>query len=405
MRCDKMKKRIFINIHYMEIGGAESALLGLLSALDPDKVDVDLFINQHTGELLPLIPKYVNVLPEDPVYSSIERPLKQILMEGHVGIACRRLVAKFKHRKYRKSLTKEQAGIDASIFQYVADEVDSALPSLAYLGTYDLGISFANPHNIVLNKVKAKKKLCWIHTDYSTVSIDTEREVPVWGAYDKIVSISDDVTRSFLSRFPSLASKIIRIDNILSCDFVLKRACEFDASGEFDGKINLLSIGRYCAAKNYDNVPAICKILREAGLDVKWYIIGYGGEEALIRQCIAESGMEECVILLGKKSNPYPYIKACDIYVQPSRYEGKSITVREAQILCKPVVVTRYPTAASQISDGTDGVIVPLDNEGCARGIADFVADEELRQKIVDNLRAGDHANESEVEKIYELLK
>lgn len=170
--------------------------------------------------------------------------------------------------------------------------------------------------------------------------------------------------------------------------------------------MKLLSIGRYCHAKNYDNVPEISKMMMEAGVsDLKWYIIGYGGSESLIRRKIIEAGMEDHVILLGKKENPYPYIKACDIYVQPSRYEGKSVTVREAQILCKPVVVTNYPTASSQIKDGVDGVIVPLDNEGCARGIADFIHNKDLQCKIVDYLRNHDYANISEVNKIYDLMK
>ena len=170
--------------------------------------------------------------------------------------------------------------------------------------------------------------------------------------------------------------------------------------------MNLLSIGRFCTAKNYDNVPDIARRIIAAGIpDVKWYIIGYGGGEALIRDKIAEAGMEEHVILLGKKDNPYPYIKACDIYVQPSRYEGKSITVREAQILCKPVAVTNYPTAPSQIKNGIDGIIVPLDNDGCARGLAHFIADTELQSRIVNYLRTHDYANTYEVEKIYDLLK
>lgn len=171
--------------------------------------------------------------------------------------------------------------------------------------------------------------------------------------------------------------------------------------------VKLLSIGRFSEAKNYDNVPDICSRLQALcpGLDIKWYLIGYGGGEKLIRQKIAEAGMEGHVIILGKKSNPYPYIKACDLYVQPSRYEGKSVTVREAQILCKPVIVTNYPTAHSQINDGVDGVIVPLDNEGCARGIASVIADSELRQRITAYLAAHDYGNESEVNKIYELLK
>lgn len=166
----------------------------------------------------------------------------------------------------------------------------------------------------------------------------------------------------------------------------------------------LLSIGRFCEAKNYDNVPDICKRIIESECDIKWYIIGYGGGESLIRQKIAEAGMQDHVIILGKKENPYPYIKACDIYVQPSRYEGKSVTVREAQMLCKPIAVTNYPTASSQIQDGVDGVIVPLDNEGCAKGLAEFILDTEKQQQIVAYLKSHDYTGISEVNKIYNLL-
>ena len=168
-----------------------------------------------------------------------------------------------------------------------------------------------------------------------------------------------------------------------------------------NGVINLLSVGRFCTAKNYDNLPFICKHLVEMGVDVRWYIIGFGGDEPLIRAKIAEAGMEKHVIILGKRSNPYPYIKACDIYVQPSRYEGKSVTVREAQMLCKPVVVTNYPTASSQIENGVDGVIVPMDNRACAEGIKALIDNKELQERIVAHLRSHDYGNETEVEKIY----
>lgn len=167
---------------------------------------------------------------------------------------------------------------------------------------------------------------------------------------------------------------------------------------------HLLSVGRFCEAKNYDNVPDICKRMIDSGCDVKWYIIGFGVDESLIRQKISEAGMQEHVIILGKKENPYPYIKACDIYVQPSRYEGKSVTVREAQMLCKPVAVTNYPTANSQIQDGVDGVIVPMDNEGCAKGLAEFILDTEKQNRIIDYLQTHDYGNVDEVDKIYTLL-
>lgn len=167
----------------------------------------------------------------------------------------------------------------------------------------------------------------------------------------------------------------------------------------------LLSVGRFSEAKNYDNVPDICRRMVETGVEVKWFIIGFGGDEQLIRDKITEAGMQEHVIILGKRNNPYPYIKACDIYVQPSRYEGKSVTVREAQMLCKPVVVTNYPTASSQIRNGIDGIIVPMDNEGCAKGLAEVIVDKALQERLVCYLECHDYGNENEVENIYRIVE
>ena len=401
-----VKPRIFINMHYMALGGAERALLGLLNAIDTDLVDVDLFLNQHEGEFMPLIPKKINILPERRGYNAIERPMKTILLEGQIGILFGRLKAKGQYLKYHHSLSENYQAVDASAFQYIADGVDPYLPSMHDLGEYDLAISFLQPHNIVLNKVWAKKRIAWIHTDYSTIHINVEKELPVWLAYDHIASISPDCTRSFLKTFPSLEPKIVEIENILSTAFVREQAGQMDVEQEMPSLgIKLLTIGRYCHQKNFDNVPDIARRIIERGVaDLRWYIIGFGPDEDLIKQKIAEAGMEEHVILLGKKENPYPYIMACDVYVQPSRYEGKSVTVREAQVLCKPVIITNYATAKSQVQDGIDGVIVPMDNEGCANGIINAIKDKELLNSITEYLSTHDFGNECEVEKIYSLL-
>lgn len=410
----KMKKRIFISMHYMEIGGAEMALVGLLQALDYTKYDVDLFLHAHRGEMMQFIPKEVNLLPEIKEYAHIECPMKQALLDGCWGVLYGRLKAKWLTRRYlrKKGVTESAAGL-----QYVADCVSPFLPSLHQFGEYDLAISFLNPHNYVVDKVRAKKKICWIHTDYTRIDISVDQELPVWNAYDHVISISSDVTKTFLQVFPSLSGKIVEMENILSPVFVRKRTeliSENEVEKEIpqeEGVIRLLSVGRFCEAKNYDNVPDICQEInsklktQNSKLRIKWFLIGFGGDEELIRKKIEEAGMQDYVIILGKKSNPYPYIKACDIYVQPSRYEGKSVTVREAQMLCKPVVVTNYPTAKSQIQDGIDGRIVPMDNEGCAHGLADFIMNTELQKQITDYLKKHDYGNEAEVEKLYKIIE
>ena len=399
------KPRIFIAMHYMEIGGAETALVGLLNALDPARVDVDLFLYDHRGEMMQFIPKWVNLLPQIPKYSVLERPIVELVKRGFWGIAAARMWAKrISKVAYKRSGSKleNNGGLDK-----MSKCATPLLPRISPSMTYDLAISFLTPHRIVAEKVKAKKKIAWIHTDYTRVWVDAEDELKVWQKYDYVASISGDVTNNFLQVFPSLAPKIVEIENILSPSFVRKRAELQDVDKEIrhEGAITLLSVGRFSDAKNYDNVPDICKrLINNTKLNIKWYIIGYGGDEALIRQKIKEAGMEEHVILLGKRSNPYPYIKACDIYVQPSRYEGKSVTVREAQMLCKPVVVTNYPTAPSQIRSGLDGVIVPMDNEGCAHGLAEVICDKPLQERIIAHLKTHDYGNESEVEKIYTLI-
>jgi glycosyltransferase involved in cell wall biosynthesis len=169
------------------------------------------------------------------------------------------------------------------------------------------------------------------------------------------------------------------------------------------GVVKILTIGCYSIQKKIEWIPHICAEMEKRGVDFKWYIIGYG-DDRLIQEALDKYNMRHRMILLGKKSNPYPYIKACDIYAQPSVCEGKSVTVREAQMLYKPVVITDYPTAKSQITNGLDGIIVSLDEVETAKGIVDFMGNVDLQNKIVEHLKVSDFGNESEVDKIYELM-
>lgn len=224
------KPRIFINLHYLEIGGAERALIGLLNALNPERVSIDLFVNQHTGEFMKLIPNHVNLLPESSRYASIETPMMSVVKRGNVDIVVARVLAKLAHKRYLKRIQLNPGQEDSSIFYYVAKYTTPLLPSLKKYGKYDLAISFLAPHQIVRDKVDARKKIAWIHTDYTVSKVNTAAELPVWEAYDYIASISGDVTRTFLYEFPSLAPKIIEIENVMSPKFVRDMAEEFEVS-------------------------------------------------------------------------------------------------------------------------------------------------------------------------------
>lgn len=398
-----MKPRLLINIHYLDIGGAEMVLIGLLQALDPARVDVDLFINEHRGEMMAYIPEWVNVLPERKAYTLVENSIKRAVMSGYLHIAAARIWARVRYERYaRKKNTTDKS----VLYDFVNKYVTPFLPSLKRYGEYDLAIACLPPYSIILDKVRAKKKMCWIHTDYTQIDVCRELSLPVWSRYDYAMSISADVTRTYCSIFPEMRDKIVEIGNIISSEFVRRRAGESvptDMPKERNG-YTLLTIGRYCHAKKLDEIPAICRRLIDKGLSVKWYIIGFGGSDEYIRSAIAEEGMESNVILLGKRENPYPYITACDWYIQPSRFEGKSIVVREAQILGRPVIITAYPTASSQVEDSVDGVIVPLEIEACADKMAQVLRDEDLKREITDYVSTHDYGNTGEVEKIYRII-
>ena len=396
-----MKKIIIIHSD-MEIGGVETSLIGLLNSIDYSKYSVDLVLFNYKGDLLKLIPSEVNLILKNK-FEDLTLPIKKVIKKGNYRIAYSRIKGKTIGIYYNK--IKKCRNICYITKQYSHKYSQKFIPNIP--GEYDIAISFIDPHYI-LNKVNSKLKLGWIHTDFRRIQYKNKLDYDMWNICDYIVSVSDACKDAFDERYPNLKSKSIVIENVLSKNFVINQSEKKINNKNFNQSkknIKLLSIGRFSEAKNFDNVPKICSYILEYGIKVVWYIIGYGADEVLIRQKIKEYNMENNVILLGKQENPYPYIKACDIYVQPSRYEGKAVAVREAQILNKPVVITNFETSKSQLTDGFDGIIVPMDNEGCAEGICNLINDKELQERLIENTKVTDYTNKKELEKIYALLE
>ena len=385
----------------MFIGGAERSLLGLLDSFDFEKYDVNLFLYRHEGEFMDFIPKQVRVLSEMTSYNTFDVPIKDLLFSKQFLYGVMRIIGKIA-LKIHTRITKEKHGIWMSM-QYTSKYLLPLLPIIP--GEYDLAVMFLGIGNVLDKKVNAKTKVTWNHTDYSILFPDKRYDLRVLDNIDYIASVSEPCTEQLLKVHPTLKDKAITVENVLSERF-LKQQAEMQVSDmRITDEIILLSIGRYSDAKNFDNVPDICRRILKKKIQIKWYIIGYGGDELFIRKKIKENFMEDNVILLGKKINPYPYIKACDIYVQPSRYEGKCVTVREAQILNKPVIITKYATSSSQLKDGYDGVIVPMDNEGCAEGIVRVIKDKDLQQRLIENTKKTDYSNKEEINKLYQIIE
>lgn len=398
-----MKKKILISSFDLAVGGVERSLIGLLNQIDYSLYDVDLMLFKHEGEFFSFLPPEPNLLSENPQYATFRKPVHQIMKEGYYHIGASRLLARGLSSIYGKMKNIEEPGY--LTIQYGWSMVNPLLPKLEE--EYDAAIGFLWPHYFIGEKVNAKKRIGWIHTDYSNIYVDKKLEHQMWNKLDYIVAVSEDCLQNFLTIFPSFSNKATVIENILSTRMVREQAiADFPAEiKKTPGRTILMTVARLSHAKGLDYAVKTCRQLIDEGYDVIWYVVGYGPQEEELKHLIEKLSLQERFIMLGKKINPYPYIQACDIYVQPSRYEGKAVTVREAQILKKPVVITDFPTAKSQAQNEYDALITPCSVEGIAEGIKRLIEDEKLRKGLISNLHEKDYGNITEVNKLYQLIE
>ena len=395
-------KKVLIASFDMEVGGVERSLISMLNNFDYKNNEVDLMLYSHTGDFMPFLIDKVNLLNENRRYSTFRKSIGQTLKEGNYFLGCTRILSKFIAKiKGRLNNINEVGYYQMQLmWKY-------ALPFLPKLEKeYDVAISYLWPHYFVAEKVQAKRKIAWIHTDYSTIETDIDMDIKMWNKFDYIMAVSEECKNAFLKKYPSLESKIKVMENITSPEFIRKMAQE-DIEEKIinDNSFKLVSVARLSHAKGIDNAVRALRVLHDIGLtNIKWYVVGYGGDEEMIRNLIKENNLQDSFILLGKKINPYPYMKMADLYVQPSRYEGKAVTVTEAQILGKPVLITNYPTAKSQIKDNIDGYICDLSVEGIADGVEELYKNKELRNKLSQNCKKTDYSNSYELNKLYSVF-
>ena len=283
-----VKKNVLVIGAGMEIGGIERSLIGLLDSIDYSEFNVDLFLLWHTGELMPYINENVNLLPEIKQLSLINVSIAQLVKDGHLLIASIRLLSKISGDLTAK--IKNTQSINTMLCKRI---ITASVKT--FEKTYDYALGFYPPHYVLINKVKAKNKIGWVHTDYlnEAEKPDVSFFLPMWNKLDYIACVSDAVKKSFNTIYPSLIDKTIVVENILNSSSIVKQSNE-DVSGELinDGSVKILSVGRFCVAKAFDLIPEVCDVLKSRGYHFKWYLIGFGQDEELIRNMIYKYSVE-----------------------------------------------------------------------------------------------------------------
>lgn len=391
-------KKVLIASFDMGIGGVERSLISMLNNFDYKENQVDLMLYSHTGELINHLPQQVNLLAEVNAYRTFRMSIKQVFKVRQFQIGVARLLAKIQASISNSSEKGHKQ------MQYMWKHALPALPRMEK--TYDIAISYLWPHYFVAEKVKASTKIAWIHTDFSKIDTNINEDVKMWGEFDYIVAVSEDCKHTFINKYPVLEEKVIVIENIKSPDYVRMLAKEkVNHPFIYDNRFKVVTVARLSHAKGIDRAVKALYLLKSRGYNnIAWYVVGYGGDEAQVLELIDKYNLKDSFILLGKHTNPYPFMKAADLYVQPSRYEGKAVTVEEAQILGKPVLITNYTTAKSQVNHEVDGMICNLSIEGIADGIENLYNNFKLREQLKHNCQTSNYQNNEELEKLYALV-
>lgn len=389
-----MKKNILFIMSNLECGGAEKALISMLEVFDYSKYNVDLLLFNQKGIFLNKVPKEVNILEEPFGYKYYDMSSKQaitdLLSKGKIKDVVRRLVSMFIYK-----VEKDSSRCNQRVWKYISNMFGKLEKE------YDVAIGYLEGHPIYycIDNVKAKKKIGFIHNDYDKLGLNPIGDRYYFKYLDKIVTVSNECAEVLKHRFPEYKDRVEIMHNIVSPKVIENMSLEnIDLKKE---NITLVTVGRLNKQKGYDLAIEACKLLIDNGYDLKWYVIGEGNERQELERLIKNYNLEEKFILLGLKENPYPYIKQADIYVQTSRFEGKSIAIDEAKILHKPIVVTNFTTVKDQIHDGINGLIADLDSRAIYKEIEKLIINDRLKETLVQNLIQEYLGNEYEINKLY----
>lgn len=396
-----MKKKILFVIPSLIAGGGQKSLVNLMSQIDYDLYEVDLLLFSRKGVFLNAVPGEVNILEMPHIHrifvSKLKTSLKNFLINRQIVLAYSRFMFTFMNRVIKNTVLSEQY-----TWKYQKRSFDTLEKE------YDAAIGFLEKSSIyfIVDKVISKKKIGWIHTNYSNSGMDAHFDKRYFKQLDQLVTVSEECAKSLQDNFEPLKNKIKVIYNIVSPKIIKHQSKrELDSNFTYDMNFtNIITVARLSCEKGIDLAIKACRRLVEQGYNVKWYVLGDGNERGNLEKLIENCGLEKHFILVGIKENPYPYIKGADIYVQPSRYEGKSIAIDEAKILHKPIVVTNYDTAKDQITNGVNGLIVEMTELGIAGGIEMCINDTSLRESFTSSLAIEKLGTEEEIYKLYEIF-
>jgi glycosyltransferase involved in cell wall biosynthesis len=393
------KKLLFVN-ESLALAGGEKSLIALLSKLDPNKYEIDLQLFKYGKELDAFIPEHVNILPP--------LPYTQFVTKGwfkNIGTLINLSTIGFFISKLTYSINIRRGAYNHPEKSQIYWK--AAANSLTVSNKkYDVAIAYAQgiPTYYVIDKTEAKRKIAWVNTNVDFPPVNKIFQKSYYKKYDVIDPVSE-ITKEHLNNvFPQLRSKYYTIYDMIDYAYILNMASLKTVN--FNKKIfNILTVSRLNQyMKGFDITLQVCKILKERGVIFHWYVLGEGSYREKIQEFVAVNKLESFITLLGTNSNPYPYYKSADLYVQTSRKEGFGISIAEARLLNLPVVTTRFDTVFMQMVHGKNGLVVDINATAVANAIELLMKNKQLYKSIIEYQKQEQKENYESVEKFDRLI-
>ena len=384
-----MKKKILFVIDSLGCGGAEKSLVSLLPLLNKHKYEIHLWILARGGVLESLVPSDV-VIENDPKYDKYEmisHKISKIFFSVYYRFQKRFGKNAYPSEVIWKCCGRTTKGLD--------EEYDVAIAYGQGLSTYT-----------TIDTIKAKKYIGWVNADMFATGYDIPFNLHFYDMMTYIVPVSEKLEKIMQINLPQYNNKYKCVYDILNPVLIQNMAKEsvVDFSNG-DKCLKLLTVARFVPPKGHELVIQAALELRQKAVKFVWILVGDGICLPEIKKKVNDAGLQSSIVFVGMKSNPYPYMKWCDIYVQTSIHEGFGITISEAKILNKPIVSTDFDTVYDQLENEVNGLIVSKDGREIAEGIQRIINNKELRQKFVDKLKRDENTKYlTEVVKVERLL-
>ncbi|MBE6650886.1 MAG: glycosyltransferase [Ruminococcaceae bacterium] len=401
-----MKKKIlFIGIT-MNCAGSEKSFLSFINTLDFNKYEADLILAKKEGLFLEQLPPEVNVIEMGhfgEVFKLSSKNAVSLIWNTYIKknpfyafdilpyfvpmVLCKKKRARFATKMWIHLMKKMK-------------KVDSH---------YDIAVAYWGDRTMfyMIDKVDADQKITWLHFDYSFPKRDDDIYLPYFEKCDAIVNVSTAVDDALKRELPTLNEKCIVIENINNPPLIEKMANEGESFSDNFSGVRILTVGRIADQKGYDLAIPAMKRLKDDGYKARWYVIGASDDDYgdYIKSLVNENGLEEDFVFLGTTPNPYAYLKDCDIYAQPSRYEGKPIAVEEAKIMKKPIIAANYLSAKEQLEDGKLGCICDISVDGIYGAVKEMIDSKTKKDIYREELSKRDFSNRCEIEKFYNIVE